>query len=147
MITTCRKSFYEEQHCTTLKLLFLASYSIYMWFWMILRSCDGALCQYSVFVVSEVLSRVQKLSFSGWFFSFGSQEEVAKNLLAEFNLGCDAHRTEHVYRVYVSTFLGFGGNAARQRYEKSLIINTSTQNRWSSVLLDVIFFLFSFQLL
>lgn len=61
--------------------------------------------------------------------SFGSQEEVAKNLLAEFNLGCDAHRTEHVYRVYVSTFLGFGGNAARQRYEKSLIVNTSTRNR------------------
>uniref|UniRef100_A0A674A9T4 nucleoside-triphosphate phosphatase n=1 Tax=Salmo trutta TaxID=8032 RepID=A0A674A9T4_SALTR len=28
-------------------------------------------------------------------------EEVAKNLLAEFNLGCDVHRTEHVYRVYV----------------------------------------------
>lgn len=62
-------------------------------------------------------------------FSFGSQEEVAKNLLAEFNLGCDAHRTEHVYRVYVSTFLGFGGNAARQRYEESLIINTSARNR------------------
>ncbi|XP_056889590.1 ectonucleoside triphosphate diphosphohydrolase 4 isoform X2 [Takifugu flavidus] len=56
-------------------------------------------------------------------------EEVAKNLLAEFNLGCDAHRTEHVYRVYVSTFLGFGGNAARQRYEKSLLRNASTRNR------------------
>lgn len=34
------------------------------------------------------------------------QEEVAKNLLAEFNLGCDIHQTEHVYRVYVATFLG-----------------------------------------
>ncbi|XP_028312852.1 ectonucleoside triphosphate diphosphohydrolase 4 isoform X3 [Gouania willdenowi] len=56
-------------------------------------------------------------------------EEVAKNLLAEFNLGCDAHRTEHVYRVYVSTFLGFGGNAARQRYEESLIQNTATRNK------------------
>ncbi|CAN9513365.1 unnamed protein product [Ophioblennius macclurei] len=55
-------------------------------------------------------------------------EEVAKNLLAEFNLGCDAHRTEHVYRVYVSTFLGFGGNAARQRYEENLIRNTYAQN-------------------
>ncbi|XP_056364669.1 ectonucleoside triphosphate diphosphohydrolase 4 isoform X1 [Oenanthe melanoleuca] len=48
------------------------------------------------------------------------QEEVAKNLLAEFNLGCDTHQTEHVYRVYVATFLGFGGNAARGRYEQSL---------------------------
>ncbi|XP_031685969.1 ectonucleoside triphosphate diphosphohydrolase 4 isoform X4 [Oncorhynchus kisutch] len=56
-------------------------------------------------------------------------EEVAKNLLAEFNLGCDAHRTEHVYRVYVSTFLGFGGNAARQRYEESIVMNTLTKNK------------------
>lgn len=57
------------------------------------------------------------------------QEEIAKNLLAEFNLGCDAHRTEHMYRVYVSTFLGFGGNAARQRYEENLISNTHIQNK------------------
>uniref|UniRef100_A0A3P8T967 nucleoside-triphosphate phosphatase n=1 Tax=Amphiprion percula TaxID=161767 RepID=A0A3P8T967_AMPPE len=62
-------------------------------------------------------------------FASPQQEEVAKNLLAEFNLGCDAHRTEHVYRVYVSTFLGFGGNAARQRYEESLIRNTTTRNK------------------
>ncbi|XP_051496875.1 ectonucleoside triphosphate diphosphohydrolase 4-like isoform X2 [Apus apus] len=56
-------------------------------------------------------------------------EEVAKNLLAEFNLGCDAHQTEHVYRVYVATFLGFGGNAARQRYEESLFSSTVLKNR------------------
>ncbi|KAM9475305.1 ectonucleoside triphosphate diphosphohydrolase 4 isoform 2-T2 [Clarias gariepinus] len=62
-------------------------------------------------------------------FASQKQEEVAKNLLAEFNLGCDAHRTEHVYRVYVSTFLGFGGNAARQRYEENLISNTRLQNK------------------
>lgn len=63
------------------------------------------------------------------FFCLFPQEEVAKNLLAEFNLGCDAHRTEHVYRVYVSTFLGFGGNAARQKYEESLIRNGATRNK------------------
>lgn len=57
------------------------------------------------------------------------QEEVAKNLLAEFNLGCDAHQTEHVYRVYVATFLGFGGNAARQRYTDSIFANTIFRNR------------------
>uniref|UniRef100_A0A8C7UMP3 nucleoside-triphosphate phosphatase n=1 Tax=Oncorhynchus mykiss TaxID=8022 RepID=A0A8C7UMP3_ONCMY len=62
-------------------------------------------------------------------FASPQQEEVAKNLLAEFNLGCDAHRTEHVYRVYVSTFLGFGGNAARQRYEESIVMNTLTKNK------------------
>ncbi|XP_039624464.1 ectonucleoside triphosphate diphosphohydrolase 4 isoform X2 [Polypterus senegalus] len=55
-------------------------------------------------------------------------EEVAKNLLAEFNLGCDAHQTEHVYRVYVTTFLGFGGNAARQRYEESLFNKAAVEN-------------------
>ncbi|XP_039624463.1 ectonucleoside triphosphate diphosphohydrolase 4 isoform X1 [Polypterus senegalus] len=62
--------------------------------------------------------------------SFASlqQEEVAKNLLAEFNLGCDAHQTEHVYRVYVTTFLGFGGNAARQRYEESLFNKAAVEN-------------------
>ncbi|XP_051923367.1 ectonucleoside triphosphate diphosphohydrolase 4 isoform X2 [Hippocampus zosterae] len=64
-------------------------------------------------------------------FASPQQEEVAKNLLAEFNLGCDAHHTDHVYRVYVSTFLGFGGNAARQTYEESLIKNTTRQNKLS----------------
>ncbi|XP_023694250.2 ectonucleoside triphosphate diphosphohydrolase 4 isoform X1 [Paramormyrops kingsleyae] len=62
-------------------------------------------------------------------FASPQQEEVAKNLLAEFNLGCDAHRTEHVYRVYVSTFLGFGGNAARQRYEEDVVSRTLLHNK------------------
>lgn len=61
--------------------------------------------------------------------SLHHQEEVAKNLLAEFNLGCDVHQTEHVYRVYVATFLGFGGNAARQRYEDKIFANTVQKNR------------------
>ncbi|XP_030319842.1 ectonucleoside triphosphate diphosphohydrolase 4 isoform X4 [Calypte anna] len=78
-------------------------------------------------------------------FASSQQEEVAKNLLAEFNLGCDAHQTEHVYRVYVATFLGFGGNAARQRYEDSLFTSTVLKNRllgtqtgltWDSPYLD-----------
>ncbi|XP_064587267.1 ectonucleoside triphosphate diphosphohydrolase 4 isoform X1 [Zonotrichia leucophrys gambelii] len=58
-------------------------------------------------------------------------EEVAKSLLAEVNLGCDAHQTEHVYRVYVATFLGFGGNAARRRYEESLFSSSLLRNRQS----------------
>lgn len=57
-------------------------------------------------------------------------EEVAKSLLAEVNLGCDAHQTEHVYRVYVATFLGFGGNAARRRYEESLFSSSLLRNRY-----------------
>uniref|UniRef100_M3YZX2 nucleoside-triphosphate phosphatase n=4 Tax=Mustela putorius furo TaxID=9669 RepID=M3YZX2_MUSPF len=57
------------------------------------------------------------------------QEEEAKILLAEFNLGCDVQHTEHVYRVYVTTFLGFGGNFARQRYEDLVLNETLTKNR------------------
>ncbi|TRZ03910.1 hypothetical protein DNTS_011094 [Danionella cerebrum] len=62
-------------------------------------------------------------------FASPQQEDIAKNLLAEFNLGCDAHRTEHVYRVYVSTFLGFGGNAARHRYEEHLLSSIRIKNK------------------
>lgn len=62
-------------------------------------------------------------------FASSQQEEMAKNLLAEFNLGCDAHETQHVYRVYVATFLGFGGNAARQRYEEYVFSSTMEKNR------------------
>ncbi|ERE79528.1 ectonucleoside triphosphate diphosphohydrolase 7 [Cricetulus griseus] len=57
------------------------------------------------------------------------QEEEAKILLAEFNLGCDVQHTEHVYRVYVTTFLGFGGNFARQRYEELVLNETLNKNR------------------
>ncbi|XP_056136181.1 ectonucleoside triphosphate diphosphohydrolase 7-like [Lampris incognitus] len=61
-------------------------------------------------------------------FSSPQQEEAGKSLLAEFNLGCDVEHTEHVYRVYVTTFLGFGGNMARQRYEDQLVNSTLTSN-------------------
>ncbi|XP_072413230.1 ectonucleoside triphosphate diphosphohydrolase 4-like isoform X2 [Chiloscyllium punctatum] len=62
-------------------------------------------------------------------FTSPEQEEAAKGLLAEFNLGCDLHHTEHVYRVYVTTFLGFGGNYARQLYEDLIFNNTTATNR------------------
>ncbi|XP_041117430.1 ectonucleoside triphosphate diphosphohydrolase 7-like isoform X1 [Polyodon spathula] len=62
-------------------------------------------------------------------FASPKQEEAAKSVLAEFNLGCDVQHTQHVYRVYVSTFLGFGGNIARQRYEDHLINSTVYRSR------------------
>ncbi|XP_072319140.1 ectonucleoside triphosphate diphosphohydrolase 7-like [Eucyclogobius newberryi] len=57
-------------------------------------------------------------------FSSPQEEEAGKSVLAEFNLGCDVEHTEHVYRVYVTTFLGFGGNMARQSYENQLFNST-----------------------
>lgn len=58
------------------------------------------------------------------------QDEAAKSLLAEFNLGCDVQHTAHMYRVYVNTFLGFGGNFARQRYEEHVLNQTYVHNRY-----------------
>ncbi|KAG7231736.1 hypothetical protein INR49_010440 [Caranx melampygus] len=63
-------------------------------------------------------------------FSSPEQEEAGKSVLAEFNLGCDVEHTQHVYRVYVTTFLGFGGNMARQRYEDQLVNKTLAKNRF-----------------
>lgn len=66
-------------------------------------------------------------------FSSPQEEEAGKSVLAEFNLGCDVEHTQHVYRVYVTTFLGFGGNMARQRYEDRLLNNTLAKNRFLTV--------------
>ncbi|XP_066476740.1 ectonucleoside triphosphate diphosphohydrolase 7 [Tiliqua scincoides] len=65
-------------------------------------------------------------------FSSPQQEEAAKSLLAEFNLGCDVQHTKHVYRVYVNTHLGFGGNFARRRYEELVLNQTGIRNRLQS---------------
>lgn len=48
-------------------------------------------------------------------------ESVPKHLIAEFNLGCVNSDVEHTYRVYVTTFLGYGANEARERYEEMLV--------------------------
>ncbi|XP_063163051.1 ectonucleoside triphosphate diphosphohydrolase 7 isoform X2 [Candoia aspera] len=66
-------------------------------------------------------------------FSSPQQEEAAKSFLADFNLGCDVQHTKHVYRVYVNTYLGFGGNFARQRYEELMMNQTIAHNRLHSV--------------
>ncbi|KAK2817459.1 hypothetical protein Q5P01_025650 [Channa striata] len=63
-------------------------------------------------------------------FNSPQEEEAGKSVLAEFNLGCDVEHTQHVYRVYVTTFLGFGGNMARQRYEDQLFNNTLSKNKF-----------------
>lgn len=76
---------------------------------------------------------------------FKDKEMLAKGHIAEFNLGCHQHESDHVYRVYVTTFLGYGGNAARKRYEKSLVnitkdsdesVRSGTGMTFSSPILD-----------
>ncbi|XP_078587377.1 ectonucleoside triphosphate diphosphohydrolase 4-like isoform X1 [Branchiostoma floridae x Branchiostoma japonicum] len=52
------------------------------------------------------------------------KDDISKSLIAEFNLGCDKHHTEHVYRVYVSTFLGYGSNSILKLYREQMA-NTS----------------------
>ena len=42
------------------------------------------------------------------------------DLVAQFNLGCTRGDAMHTYAIYVTTFLGYGANAARRHYEQML---------------------------
>jgi hypothetical protein len=46
-------------------------------------------------------------------------------MLAEINLGCSRRDFDHQYRIYVATYLGFGGNSVRRAYEVQLIIEAN----------------------
>ena len=50
--------------------------------------------------------------------------EKDKSQVAEINLGCLEHDTEHTYRVFVTTYLGFGANEAMRRHERTLLLDT-----------------------
>ncbi|XP_074602960.1 ectonucleoside triphosphate diphosphohydrolase 7-like [Brevipalpus obovatus] len=47
--------------------------------------------------------------------------EDLKDVLAQFDLGCNNHDSDHKYLVYVTTFLGLGANVAKEAYLKFLI--------------------------
>jgi len=51
--------------------------------------------------------------------------EKDKAQVAEINLGCLEHDTEHTYRVFVTTYLGFGANEAIRRHERTLLLENS----------------------
>ena len=40
--------------------------------------------------------------------------------MATINLGCADHDREHTYRVYVTTFLGYGANEAYRRHSEAV---------------------------
>ncbi|XP_023347049.1 ectonucleoside triphosphate diphosphohydrolase 7, partial [Eurytemora carolleeae] len=50
-------------------------------------------------------------------------QEKDKNQIVEINLGCTDHDVEHTYRVFVSTYLGFGANQAKERHERTLFLD------------------------
>ncbi|CAD5124427.1 DgyrCDS12710 [Dimorphilus gyrociliatus] len=56
------------------------------------------------------------------FIKFQTREELPKSLMAEINLGCTTGDVKHTYRVYVTTYLGFGANAARKTYEEAMFL-------------------------
>lgn len=52
-----------------------------------------------------------------------SPKDHEKAQLVEINLGCKEHDTEHTYRIYVNTFLGYGANEALARHRRDLVLS------------------------
>ncbi len=46
-----------------------------------------------------------------------------KSQVVEVNLGCRDHDTSHRYRLFVTTFLGYGANEAIARYHRHLLLS------------------------
>lgn len=57
-------------------------------------------------------------------------KDIPASLLSEFNLGCQDSDEDHKYNVYVTTFLGYGANAARKTYETMLLQKHSSDSRY-----------------
>uniref|UniRef100_A0A646QD70 Ectonucleoside triphosphate diphosphohydrolase 4 n=1 Tax=Hemiscolopendra marginata TaxID=943146 RepID=A0A646QD70_9MYRI len=65
----------------------------------------------SMQIAFEITSKVQ----------YDMLHERSKENIAEFNLGCLEHGAEHMYRTYVTTYLGLGANEALEYYNDYLI--------------------------
>ncbi|XP_070210624.1 ectonucleoside triphosphate diphosphohydrolase 7-like isoform X2 [Littorina saxatilis] len=59
-------------------------------------------------------------------------KRIPREMIAEFNLGCQETDIEHTYRVYVTTFLGYGANSAIERYQEVLLKNNTLAKPKSS---------------
>ncbi|XP_005094066.1 ectonucleoside triphosphate diphosphohydrolase 7 [Aplysia californica] len=60
-----------------------------------------------------------------------ASEGIPPFSLSKFNLGCQDSDEEHAYKVYVTTFLGFGANSALDRY-KSMLVEKSVADGHSA---------------
>lgn len=67
----------------------------------------------------------------------GKDENIPKHRVAEFNLGCQNNDFDHTYKVYVTTFLGFGANEAQERYEEGLIQQAMASQQKTSELVNI----------
>jgi len=56
-----------------------------------------------------------------------SMNDRDKSQVAEINLGCTEHDTEHTYRIFVTTFLGFGANEAMHRHNRYTLLGAMAE--------------------
>src|SRR5699024_6873921 len=74
----------------------------------------GASTQIAFEITSNEQYNALKASFS---------DDSFKSMFSEFNLGCSEHDSDHNYRLFVTTYLTLGANAARKSYTNYLIDN------------------------
>ncbi|UXI20209.1 Transcription factor SOX-2 [Sarcoptes scabiei] len=70
----------------------------------------------SIQIAFEITSNQQYERLKSQFSS-----EAIEDKISEVNLGCSDHDINHKYRIFVTTFLTLGANAARSNYVKELI--------------------------
>ncbi|XP_039269673.1 ectonucleoside triphosphate diphosphohydrolase 7-like [Styela clava] len=59
------------------------------------------------------------------------RKDYSKQIM-EINLGCNEHKSEHEYTVFIDTFLHKGGNAVRSIYERDIVLDFYSENNSTS---------------
>ncbi|XP_057305791.1 ectonucleoside triphosphate diphosphohydrolase 7-like [Hydractinia symbiolongicarpus] len=70
-------------------------------------------------------------------YEVAQNQSVPAELGATINLGCDMHATIHEYKIYVTTFLGYGTDLARKRYIQHLYDKNKEKIRSHESIIDV----------